>query len=58
MPSRRAAEPIAASLILNIAIRETLSTGDNISRKFGSRSGPTKYFDQNMTVFLTFIIYT
>ena len=39
---RRAAESTAASLILNIAIRETLSSGDNISRKFRSRSGPTK----------------
>ena len=32
---RRATEPIAASLILNIS-------ADNISRKFGPRSGPTK----------------
>ena len=32
---RRVTEPIAASLILNIAI-------SNISRKYGPRSGPTK----------------
>ena len=38
MPSSRAVEP----LILNIAFRETLSSSDNKSRKFGSRSGPTK----------------
>ena len=37
---RRATEPIAASLILNIAISERLLM--NISRKFGPRSGPTK----------------
>ena len=42
MPSRRVAEFIAASLILNIAICETLSSGDNISRTFGSKSDPTK----------------
>ena len=41
MPSSRTVEPIAASLILNIAIRETLSSGDYKSRRFGSRSGPT-----------------
>ena len=38
---RRATEPIAASLILNIAISEPLLI-DDISRKFGPRSGPTK----------------
>ena len=37
-----ATEPIAASLILNIAIQEPLSSADKISRKFGPRSGPTK----------------
>ena len=42
MSSRRVAEFIAASLILNIAIREVLSAGDNISRTFGFRSDPTK----------------
>ena len=38
---RRATEPIAASLILNIACYQRASA-DNISRKFGPRSGPTK----------------
>ena len=42
MPCRLATESIAASLNLNIAVHETLSSGDNISRKFRFRSGPTK----------------
>ena len=37
-----ATEPIWASLILNIAIREPLSSAVNIRGKFGPRSGPTK----------------
>ena len=38
---RRATEPIAVSLILNIAQYQRASAND-ISRKFGPRSGPTK----------------
>ena len=37
---RRAAEPIAASLILKHCYQQ--ASADNISRKFGPRSGPTK----------------
>ena len=43
MPPRRATEPIAASLILNINIREPSSPADKISRKFGPRSGATMW---------------
>ena len=56
LPTRRATEPIAASLILNIAISEPLLI--TYMQKVWAQIWSDKEFkiDQNLTAFLTFII--